>query len=320
MTLPSKETSDTSDGPATRRKLKVNCEHLSVGRTQKETHRRRSTEPGENEMTRIEPFSSQHLEAACRVLGDTQRGLTGSQIERLLQEIQVEDISPGHTKWKRLFNALAGAQNKHRVGNHLLMFIKRAMNPVSYARDKDAFDWRRSELNVVLAFSGFQVREDGEVIRSTKETTLAGARARAGRLKATLESRHVHPEVLKYCRAELLQENYFHSVLEATKSVAQRIREISGLGTDGADLVNSAFSSKTPILALNSLETETEKSEQRGFSNLLIGLFGAIRNPVAHAPKISWPMPEQDALDILTLISFIHRKLDVVVKISGTRT
>ena len=58
-------------------------------------------------MERIQPFDSQHLEAACRVLADTERGLTGSQIERLLQEIKVEDISPGLTKWKRLFNALA---------------------------------------------------------------------------------------------------------------------------------------------------------------------------------------------------------------------
>jgi hypothetical protein len=63
------------------------------------------------------PFSSQHLEAACRVLADTERGLSGTQIERLLQEIKVADTSPGMTKWKRLFNALAGAQNQHQVGN-----------------------------------------------------------------------------------------------------------------------------------------------------------------------------------------------------------
>ncbi|MDP2938441.1 MAG: TIGR02391 family protein [Candidatus Omnitrophota bacterium] len=266
-------------------------------------------------MERIESFDSQHLEAACQVLADTERGLTGSQIERLLQEINVEDVSSELAKWKRLFNALAGAQNKHHVGNHLIMFINRAMNPVSYARDKAAFDWRRSKLNVVLAFSGFQVREDGKVARSSKETTLKGALARAGHLQAALESRNVHPEVLKYCRAELLEENYFHAVLEATKGVAQRIRDMSGLGSDGADLVNTAFSGKSPILTFSSLETETDKSEQRGFSNLLIGLFGAIRNPVAHAPKISWPMSELDALDIMTFISFVHRKLDGAVKI-----
>ncbi len=249
------------------------------------------------------------------MLADTHRGLTGTQIGRVLQEIKVQDVNPELTKWKRLFNALAKIQNQHQVGNHLILFINRAMDPVAYAQDKATFDWRKNELNVVLAFSGYYVRDDGKVGHTSKETTLAGARARAGRLKATLEDRGAHSELFKYCKAELLEDNCFHAVLEATKGVAQRIRDLSGLSTDGAELVNAAFSMKAPCLALNTLHTETEKSEQKGFSNLLVGLFGAVRNPVAHAPRITWPMTEQDALDILSLISFIHRKLDNAVKI-----
>lgn len=199
--------------------------------------------------SRIAPFSSQHLEAACRVLADTAQGLTGTQIGRLLQEIQVADPSPDMTKWKRLFNALAEAQNRHQVGNHLIMFINRAMNPVSYASNSGAFAWRRDELNVVLAFSGFYVRNDGKVAHADKANTLDEARARAGRLRAALESRAVHAEVLNYCRAELMEENYFHAVFEATKGVAERIRQLSGLGGDGADLVNKAFGGSSPFLS-----------------------------------------------------------------------
>ena len=244
------------------------------------------------------------------MLADTERGLTGPQIEHLLQDCRLEDVSQEMTKWKRLFNSLAKAQNTHQVGNHLIMFINRALNPVSYARDKEKFAWRRSELNVVLSFSGFSVREDGKVVRTKAETTLKAARARAGALRATLEDRGSHPEILKYCRAELVDENYFHAVLEAIKGVAERIRILSGLTTDGAELVNTAFSVKTPILAINTLKTETEVSEQKGFSNILVGLFGAVRNPTAHAPKVTWTMSEIDALDVLSLISFVHRKLD----------
>jgi hypothetical protein len=91
-------------------------------------------------MDRINPFDAQHLEAACRVLADTSRGLTGPQIEHLLQDIKVADVSPDMTKWKRLFNALAGAQNKHQVGNHLIMFVNRAMKISS--RDYDNRRWR----------------------------------------------------------------------------------------------------------------------------------------------------------------------------------
>jgi hypothetical protein len=89
--------------------------------------------------------------------------------------------------------------------------------PLTHARDPATFAWRRDELNVVLAFSGFYVREDGKVGHADKATTFDVARARAGRLKAALESRVVQAEVLNYCRAELLDENYFHAVFEATK-------------------------------------------------------------------------------------------------------
>jgi uncharacterized protein (TIGR02391 family) len=266
-------------------------------------------------MERIPPFNAQQLEAACKVLADTGRGLTGVEIGYLLQECKVPDTSPEMTKWKRLFNALVAAQNKYQVGNHLIMFINRALNPVSYARNKEAFEWRRSELNVVLAFTGFGVREDGKVIRTAKETTITGARARANALWAKLEDRGAHKKVFEYCRAELLDENYFHAVLEAVKGVAERIRELSGLTTDGADLFNQAFSTKKPVLAVNALSTDTEISEQKGFTSMLVGLFGAVRNPTAHAPKVRWPMAEQDALDIFSLVSFIHRKLDITIKI-----
>jgi len=217
------------------------------------------------------------------------------------------------TKWKRLFNAIVGAQNKHHVGNHLIMFINRALDPVKYARDREQFAWMRNELNVVLAFSGYGVGEDGKVIRTKRETTLKGARARAGALKSKLEEREAHTEIFKYCRAELLEDNYFHAVLESMKGVADRVRSLSGLASDGAELMNAAFSTKAPLVAINNLATDTDKSEQKGFNNILVGLFGAVRNPTAHEPKISWPMTEHDALDIFAMLSFVHRKLDGAV-------
>ena len=102
-------------------------------------------------------------------------------------------------------------------------------------------------------------------------------------------------------------------MLESIKGVADRVRNLTGLTSDGAELVNIAFSMKAPIIAINNLATDTDKSEQKGFSNILVGLFGAVRNPTAHEPKISWPMTEQDALDIFAMISFVHRKLDGAV-------
>lgn len=265
-------------------------------------------------MERIELFSASNLEAVCKVIAETSNGLKGDEIAYILSDMKLEDVGLGMTKWKRLYNALAAAQNKHQVGNHLVMFINRAMAPARYVSQPDLFDWRRDNLNVALSFSGLTIREDGKIARSTKESTISGARARAAKLKSILEQRGAHVEIFKYCSAELIDENYFHAVFEAIKGFAQRIRDLSGLQTDGAELIQQAFSVKAPVIAINSLKTESEQSEQKGIASLATGLFSAVRNPTAHSPRTHWAMPEQDALEILGMLSFLHRKLDTAIK------
>jgi uncharacterized protein (TIGR02391 family) len=129
-----------------------------------------------------------------------------------------------------------------------------------------------------------------------------------------LQARGVHADVLRFCRAELLQDNYFHAVLEASKGVAEKIRIRSGLTTNGAGLVDQALAGADPILRLNALSTDSEKSEQSGFVNLLKGLFGVFRNPTSHAPKATWSVGEADALDLLTPASYSHRRIDAAAK------
>jgi uncharacterized protein (TIGR02391 family) len=266
-------------------------------------------------MAHIPCFDPSQLEAACKVLADTTTGLSGTEIGYILADLKIADPDAGGTKWKRLYNALAHAQNTYQAGNHLILFINRVMAPARYVSSPELFHLRQDGLNVALSFAGYAVRDDGKVITTTRETTVAGAAARAGRLLSQLQARGTHPEVFAYCKAELLTENYFHAVLEAVKGLGERLRQLSGLNSDGAELITQALSTKAPILALNALKTETEISEQKGITNLLIGLFGAMRNPAAHAPKVTWPMPEQDAMDIFALVSYVHRKLDGATKL-----
>jgi Protein of unknown function (Hypoth_ymh) len=44
--------------------------------------------------------------------------------------------------------------------------------------------------------------------------------------------------------------------------------------------------------------------------NLFLGMFGSFRNVTAHGEKLTWDVTEQDALDLLTLVSMLHRRLD----------
>ena len=109
-----------------------------------------------------------------------------------------------------------------------------------------------------------------------------------------------------------MQDNYFHAIFEATKGLAQRIRDLSNCQGDGAALVEHVFAMDQPILAFNTLKTDTEKSEHKGIAALLKGCFAAARNPRAHEPRILY-QDGDDAADFLSLLSMVHRKLDVCV-------
>ena len=165
---------------------------------------------------------------------------------------------------------------------------------------------------MTIAFVGLELREDGRLYRAKPTRSLTEAQERANALKTKLRERNVHPDVLVFCRAELLQKNYFHAVFEATKSVADKIRAKTGMTSDGAELVDDAFrlTSGMPALAFNLLQNPTERSEHTGLAMLTKGMFGTFRNTTAHAPKVSWPIGLDDALDLLTLASLLHRRLD----------
>ena len=82
----------------------------------------------------------------------------------------------------------------------------------------------------------------GAVETVVRAETLSYAKRRAQELRADLDVRGTHPDVLKFCREELLGDNYFHAVLEAVKSVVEKIRARTGLTDDGAILVDHALS------------------------------------------------------------------------------
>jgi uncharacterized protein (TIGR02391 family) len=256
------------------------------------------------------PFLASEVEQVCRILGDA---VTGSQIPNLIWPLKVPAESPldqQNTKWKRLYNAVATAQNRQQDGRPLLRLILDVMKPVRFSSPAE-FEERRRLLNERLLLSGFEVAEDGTLHRARAATTLSEAQRRADDIRAELSRRDVHPDVLAFCRAELMQQNYFHAVLEAAKSVADKLRALTGDTGDGTSLVDATCSLNSgPRVAFNTLATDWERSEQTGIATLMKGLFSTFRNPTAHAPKVLWAVSRRDALDMLTLASMLHRRLD----------
>jgi len=268
------------------------------------------------------PFDSNTIESISKILGNTADGLTGTEINRLLQECKIENTDPDITKWKRLFNAFAQKQNKDRCSNAILYFIKQVMIPTKYINNKEQFDFFKIELNKILIFYGYEIKDDGNIRKVNKVETIAEAEKRVSRLKEKLKTRNIHKEIFKYCNEEIVSENYFHLVFEATKSLAQRIREISNLKSDGSTLIDEALSfnfdkQKIPLIAINKLDSPSLQSEQKGFMNLLKGIFSMFRNTTAHEAKIIWQIEEEEAIEILSIISYAHKKLDNIIYVKN---
>jgi uncharacterized protein (TIGR02391 family) len=264
-------------------------------------------------MAAFPSFSSGVLEALAKAVGDCG---SGSEISQTLSRLSISDQSGESTKWRRLLSVFGGIQSQDGCANRIVAFVQSFVAPARFIGRAEEFEAHRQNLNLALAFAGLKFGEDGQLRATELARTLPEAEARVQTLRSKFRGRTIHPEVLRFCEAELLVDNYFHALLEANKGLAQRIRDLSGVQLDGAALVDKVFSVQNPILAFNRLMTESERSEQTGYATLLKGCFGAIRNPLAHSPRLFWD-GEEDAADILSMLSLLHRKLDGCVKVPG---
>lgn len=259
-------------------------------------------------MARVNPFDPGIVKRIAQTIGDTSRGLTGSEIDELLDELNLDD--QGHsTKWRRIHAGLLHEQQRTRSGTCVPSLVTTAMKPVRWP-DHGRFEALRGELNEALLYSGVELQSDGRLLKVDPATTHDEVASRTKRLRKELERRGCHGEVFRYCTRELLDEDYFTAVFEAVKGLAEYTRERSGLDLDGHQLVDAALLGASPRLALNKLQSDTELNEQRGLANIMKGIFSAFRNPTAHEPRIIWEVTEADALDLFATLSLVYRRLE----------
>lgn len=256
-----------------------------------------------------QPFSRESITAIARAIGDTQHGLTGSEIGDLLAELDLYDPGP-ITKWRRIDEAFSDWQKRYGTSDRVITFLTRAMHLARYTDNQELFEKRRSLLNPPLSIEGMRINENGRVARAKQAESLTEIQKLTNSVKAELKRRKTHEQVLIYCEEEVLRHGYFHAILEASKSVFDRLREATSTDLDGAALVDNALSVKHGVLAINSLATSTERNEQTGLCNLVKSISGMYRNPVAHDPRLKRDVAEEELLEALTLISYVHRRLD----------
>ena len=104
-------------------------------------------------------FDQAQIDSIARALGDTEDGLTGSEIGHLLSVCRMARHDPGHavTKWKRIQNAFAMDQNARGNRTAVLEFIRQSMRPALHLTDPDRHERMRFKLNRALALTGLSV-------------------------------------------------------------------------------------------------------------------------------------------------------------------
>ncbi|WP_027416500.1 TIGR02391 family protein [Aneurinibacillus terranovensis] len=261
-------------------------------------------------MVKSQKFSKNEIEAISKIIGDTSKGATGSEIIGLLAQLNVRVQNSNLTKWRMLNLSLNHIQDTQNSPANVIKFIELFIDPTRFVDDPDSFKEHKTNLNKVLLLSGREINNQGKIMPARKAETLDEASVRANELKHKLIHRSIHSHVLKFCEPEYLQQNYFHAVFEAVKSILERLRDITSIQEDGVKLVTTVFDEKRPKLSFNKFQTPSEQNELMGFRSLIVGLVKMIRNTHAHEAKLNWAIEEKDALDVLTMVSYVHRKLD----------
>lgn len=111
------------------------------------------------------------------------------------------------------------------------------------------------------------------------------------KIKDFLDVFHVHPKLEKSVKL-LYKSEFVSAVREAVVTVETVLKSKSGLDSHGESLASNALTftydqktaqiTKQPLIAVNKLETDSERNEQKGLMYMLMGFFTGIRNIYQH--------------------------------------
>jgi uncharacterized protein (TIGR02391 family) len=263
----------------------------------------------------MKPIDTNVIEAISKILGEL---TTGSKITRILAKHNWidHDTLAGQpiisTKWKRISSSMHEEVQKANSPDPLFKMIEEIMNPIDFYNLDEAWIETRKEINFRLRFYGFELTDGGKIVPTKVVESFSEAVKRTRDLLGNLENHDIHQDILKFCRPELLDENYFHAIFESSKSVLEKLRKITFSSKDGNSLINEAFVQKNPAVIIqgNYLKSSDEVSEYLGLKSLLNTICYLYRNPNAHSPKLYNQSSETDAITALIMMSLAHKQLD----------
>lgn len=261
----------------------------------------------------LQPIQPEALDNLAQIIGDF---YTSSQITALFERSGYREfVHDGRTKWRFITEALKEIQRRGS-GNPsgVLKVLECFCSPQAYIGRREEFEAILCSVNATLEFYGLRIDDEGRLLRTgTATRTVRQTKTEDER---AFDSRCFHPKVIEHGRRRFGEGNYFHAVFECCKAFDSAVRTNSGINKSGDALMGDALS-LTGTIKLNRQVSQSEQDEQKGIMFLCKGLMSAVRNPQAHEPELNWIMTQQDALDVLAMLSFLFRKLENAVVINS---
>ena len=119
--------------------------------------------------------------------------------------------------------------------------------------------------------------------------------------------REIMPELWEAIQKKYEAENYTDAILDAIYKITNTIRDKTGLESDGQELVGSAFGGNNPLIKVTKMQTDSDKSTQKGVMEMLKGLYGAVRNPRSHDAMAD---SKEDADSIILFVNYLLKLID----------
>jgi uncharacterized protein (TIGR02391 family) len=243
------------------------------------------------------------LEEIARDIGDT---FTSSQLPRFLRDsgLPEDHLTPvdGNDNWAYVLDVFERLHNGGSAARRSLRgFIAAWLEDKLHAGPSP--DVRR-RIVAQLARQGWFVKDSRLVIGEPQvgEIPPLSPVGREARIAA------LHPLVRQAAHRYIDSNHMGAAILEAFKAVSLRMKELTGLDTDGADLVGKALGGTSPMLQIADQSTQTGRDIQAGYQHLFRGAVTGIRNPNAH--ELFQPLDDNDALEQLSLASLLMHRLD----------
>jgi uncharacterized protein (TIGR02391 family) len=121
----------------------------------------------------------------------------------------------------------------------------------------------------------------------------------------------IHPAITGVAKSRFDAGHYADAVETSLKhvnaTVKTKVKKKTGNELDGSSLMNTAFSIKNPIIALDDLSTESGRNSQVGYMQIFAGSITGIRNPKAHEII---NIDRTRAIHLLFLASLLMYKVD----------